>query len=160
MPRHMMTGRCRRVGTALRKMLPRSIRTCFSAMWKRPPISGANEKFKEAELSDLAQVEASADGVRNPEFRRLFGRGPGIDILQSIIGGYNRSSARKEGCQAHRVRVSRITPWALSAYQHIEKITDVTARPDAATCQQGCLRARRRRGCMPTSTGLRSPGSG
>ena len=98
----------------------------------RPPADlGANEQFKAADLSDLAQCEAICEGVDGIiHFGGYSVEGPWNDILQAnIIGGYNLFEA------AYRKGVKRVvfasSNHAVGFYPRHHKIgTDVTPRPD------------------------------
>ncbi len=63
MPRILMTGASGGIGTRLRKLLPPIYPDLLLSDVKAPDHLGVNEKFKPAELSDLAQVEAICEGV-------------------------------------------------------------------------------------------------
>ncbi|MGA7004562.1 MAG: NAD-dependent epimerase/dehydratase family protein, partial [Pseudolabrys sp.] len=91
MPRILMTGASGGIGTALRKLLPPIYPDLLLSDLKAPADLGAREKFKAAELSDLAQVEAICDGVDGIlHFGGFSVEGPWDNILQSnIIGCYN-----------------------------------------------------------------------
>ena len=132
MPRILMTGASGGIGTSLRKLLPPIYPDLLLSDLKPPADLGANEKFKAAELSDLAQVEAICEGVDGIlHFGGYSVEGPWDDILQSnIIGCYNLfEAARKKGVK--RV-VFASSNHAVGFYPRHHRIgTDVTARPDS-----------------------------
>ena len=132
MPRILMTGAAGGIGAALRKLLPPIYPDLLLSDLKAPADLGANEKFKAAELSDLAQVEAICDGVDGIlHFGGYSVEGPWDNILQSnIIGCYNLfEAARKKGVK--RV-VFASSNHAVGFYPRHHRIgTDVTARPDS-----------------------------
>src|SRR5260370_37895261 len=97
-----MRGAAGGIGTGWRKLPPRIYRERRLSTLKAPADLAANEKFKAAELSDLAQVEAICDGVDGIlHFGGYSVEGPWDDILQSnIIGGYKPfEGAGKKGGQ-------------------------------------------------------------
>jgi len=84
----------------LRKLLPPIYPDLLLSDLKAPADLAANEKFKAAELSDLAQVEAICEGVDGIlHFGGYSVEGPWDNILQSnIIGCYNLfEAARRQG---------------------------------------------------------------
>src|SRR3979411_1567915 len=84
MPRILMTGASGGIGTALRKLLAPIYPDLLLSDVRPPCDLGANEKCKETELSDLAQVEAIRDGIDgNLHFGRFSFAGSGDNILQS-----------------------------------------------------------------------------
>src|ERR1700749_5278062 len=91
MPRILMTGASGGSGPSLRKLLPAVYPDLLLSDLKAPANLGAHEKFKAAELSDPAQVEAICEGVDGIlHFGGYSVEGPWDNILQSnIIGGYN-----------------------------------------------------------------------
>src|SRR3974377_439473 len=100
MPRILMTGASGAIGTSLRKLLPPIYPDLVLSDLKSPADLGKTEKFKAAELSDLAQVEAICEGVDGIlHFGGYSVEGPWDDILQSnIIGCYNLfEAARRKG---------------------------------------------------------------
>ncbi len=118
MPRILMTGASGGIGTSLRKLLPPIYPDLLLSDLKAPADLGPKEKFKAADLSDLAQVEAICEGVDGIlHFGGFSVEGPWDAILQSnIIGCYNLfEAARKTGRQAHRVRVIEPRGGLLSA---------------------------------------------
>src|SRR5450759_4290750 len=132
MPRILMTGASGGIGTALRKLLPPIYPDLLLSDLKAPADLGPEEKFRAAELSDLAQVEAICEGVDGiPHFGGFSIEGPWDAILQSnIIGCYNLFEA------ARKKRVKRIvfasSNHAVGFYPRHHRIgTDVTARPDS-----------------------------
>ena len=100
MPRILMTGASGGIGTSLRKLLPPIYPDLLLSDLKAPADLGADEKFRAAELSDPAQVEAICDGVDGIlHFGGYSVEGPWDNILQSnIIGCYNLfEAARRQG---------------------------------------------------------------
>src|SRR5207245_11717406 len=99
---------------------------------KKPADLASSEKFRAAELSDLAQVEAICEGMDGIlHFGGYSVEGPWDDILQSnIIGCYNLfEAARKKG--VNRV-VFASSDHAMRFYPRHHRIgPDVTARPDS-----------------------------
>src|ERR1700761_6212324 len=104
MPRILMTGASGGIGTSLRKLLPPIYPDLLLSDLKAPAGLGSHEKFKAADLADLAQVEAIFDGVDGIlHFGGYSVEGPWDSILQSnIIGCYNLFEA------AHRKGVKRV----------------------------------------------------
>jgi uronate dehydrogenase len=131
MPRILMTGASGGIGSAMRKLLPPIYPDLLLSDIKPPADLGASEKFKVADLSDLAQVEAICEGVDGIlHFGGYSVEGPWNDILQAnIIGGYNLfEAARKKGVK--RV-VFASSNHAVGFYPRHHKIgTHVTPRPD------------------------------
>jgi len=132
MPRILMTGAAGGIGTSLRKLLPPIYPNLVLSDLKAPADLGAHEKFKAADLADLAQVEAICEGVDGIlHFGGYSVEGPWDAILQSnIIGGYNLFEA------ARKKRVKRVvfasSNHAVGFYPRHHRIgTDVTARPDS-----------------------------
>ena len=132
MPRILMTGASGGIGTSLRKLLPPIYPDLLLSDLKAPADLGKNEKFKAADLADLAQVEAICEGVDGIlHFGGYSVEGPWDDILQSnIIGCYNLfEAARKKGVK--RV-VFASSNHAVGFYPRHHRIgTDVTPRPDS-----------------------------
>jgi uronate dehydrogenase len=132
MPRILITGASGEIGTSLRKLLPPIYPDLVLSDLKVPADLGPNEKFKAAELSDPAQVEAICEGVDGIlHFGGYSVEGPWDSILQSnIIGCYNLfEAARKQGVK--RV-VFASSNHAVGFYPRHHRIgTDVTARPDS-----------------------------
>jgi uronate dehydrogenase len=132
MPRILMTGASGGIGTSLRKLLPPIYPDLLLSDLRAPADLGKNEKFKAAELSDLAQVEAICEGVDGIlHFGGFSVEGPWDNILQSnIIGCYNLfEAARKKGVK--RI-VFASSNHAVGFYPRHHRIgTDVTARPDS-----------------------------
>jgi uronate dehydrogenase len=131
MPRILMTGASGGIGTSFRKLLPPIYPDLLLSDLKAPADLGPKEKFKAADLSDLAQVEAICEGVDGIlHFGGYSVEGPWDSILQSnIIGGYNLfEAARKKGVK--RV-VFASSNHAMGFYPRHHRIgTDVTPRPD------------------------------
>jgi uronate dehydrogenase len=132
MPRILMTGASGGIGTSLRKLLPPIYPDLLLSDLKAPADLGKGEKFKAAELSDLAQVEAICEGVDGIlHFGGFSVEGPWDNILQSnIVGCYNLfEAARKKGVK--RI-VFASSNHAVGFYPRHHRIgTDVTARPDS-----------------------------
>ena len=63
MPRTLMTGAAGGIGTSLRKLLPPIYPDLVLSDLKAPADLGSHEKFKAADLADMAQVEAICEGV-------------------------------------------------------------------------------------------------
>ena len=63
MPRILMTGAAGGIGTSLRKLLPPIYPDLVLSDIKKPADLAAGEKFKAADLANLAQVEAICEGV-------------------------------------------------------------------------------------------------
>jgi len=132
MPRILMTGAAGGIGSSLRQLLPPVYPDLLLSDLKTPTDLGPSEKFRAADLSDLAQVEAICEGVDGIlHFGGFSVEGPWDDILQSnIIGCYNLfEAARKKGVK--RV-VFASSNHAVGFYPRHHRIgTDVTARPDS-----------------------------
>ncbi|OAF11308.1 NAD-dependent epimerase/dehydratase family protein [Bradyrhizobium neotropicale] len=131
MPRILMTGASGGIGSSLRKLLPPIYPGLLLSDIKPPKDLSPNEKFKAADLSDLAQCEAICEGVDGIlHFGGYSVEGSWEDILQAnIIGGYNLfEAARKKGVK--RV-IFASSNHAVGFYPRHHKIgTDVTPRPD------------------------------
>src|SRR6185437_5158358 len=100
MPRILMTGAAGGIGSSLRKLLPPIYPDLLLSDLKAPADLKPNEKFKAAELSDPAQVEAICEGVDGIlHFGGQSVEGSWDAVLQSnIIGCYNLfEAARKKG---------------------------------------------------------------
>jgi uronate dehydrogenase len=132
MPRILMTGASGGIGTSLRKLLPPIYPDLLLSDIKQPSDLGGHEKFKAADLADLAQVEAVCEGVDGIlHFGGYSVEGSWDAILQAnIIGGYNLfEAARKQGVK--RV-IFASSNHAVGFYPRHHRIgTDVTARPDS-----------------------------
>ena len=132
MPRILMTGASGGIGTSLRKLLPPIYPDLLLSDLKAPADLGAHEKFKAAELSDPAQVEAICEGVDGIiHFGGFSVEGPWDDILQAnIIGAYNLfEAARKKGVKRVVFASSNHAVGFYPRHHHIG--TDVTVRPDS-----------------------------
>ena len=132
MPRILMTGASGGIGTSLRKLLPPIYPDLLLSDIKPPADLGANEKFRAADLADLAQCEAICDGIDGIlHFGGYSVEGSWDQILQAnIIGGYNLFEA------AYRKGVKRVvfasSNHAVGFYPRHHRIgTDVAARPDS-----------------------------
>src|SRR5215468_3577229 len=132
MPRILMTGAAGGIGTSLRKLLPPIYPDLLLSDLKAPADLASNEKFKPADLADIAQVEAICEGVDGIlHFGGYSVEGPWDPILQSnIIGGYNLFEA------ARRKRVRRIvfasSNHAVGFYPRARRIgIDHHVRPDS-----------------------------
>ncbi len=100
MPRILITGAAGAIGTSLRKLLAPVYPDLLLSDLKAPADLGRDEKFKAADLADLAQVEAICEGVDGIlHFGGYSVEGPWDGILQAnIIGGYNLfEAARRQG---------------------------------------------------------------
>jgi uronate dehydrogenase len=132
MPKILITGAAGEIGTRLRKLLPPIYPDLVVSDIKKPADLGATEKFKAADLADLAQVEAICEGVDGIlHFGGFSVEGPWDNILQSnIIGCYNLfEAARKQGVK--RI-VFASSNHAVGFYPRHHRIgTDVTVRPDS-----------------------------
>ena len=132
MARILMTGASGGIGTRLRKLLPPIYPDLLLSDIKPPADLGPNEKFKAADLADLAQVESICEGVDGIlHFGGYSVEGTWDQILQAnIIGGYNLFEA------AYRKGVKRVvfasSNHAVGFYPRHHRIgTDVTPRPDS-----------------------------
>src|ERR1700675_1268343 len=86
MPRILMTGASGGIGTALRKLLPPIYSDLLLSDLKAPADLGKNEKFKAANLANMAEVEAMCEGVDGIiHFGGYSVEGPWDDILQANI---------------------------------------------------------------------------
>ena len=132
MPRILMTGASGEIGTSLRKLLPPIYPDLLLSDMKAPANLAPTEKFKPAELSDPAQVEAICEGIDGIlHFGGFSVEGPWDNILHSnIIGCYNLfEAARKKGVK--RI-VFASSNHAVGFYPRHHRIgTDVTPRPDS-----------------------------
>src|SRR5437660_12618105 len=132
MPSILMTGASGGIGTALRKLLPPIYPDLLLSDVRPPADLGAREKFKAAELSDLAQVEALCEGVDGIlHFGGYSVEGPWDTILQSnIIGCYNLfEAARRHGVE--RV-VFASSNHAVGFYPRHRRIgVEAATRPDS-----------------------------
>jgi uronate dehydrogenase len=131
MPRILMTGASGGIGTSLRKLLPPIYPDLLLSDIKTPADLTPHEKFKAADLSDLAQVEAICEGVDGIlHFGGYSVEGPWDTILPSnIIGCYNLfEAARRKGVK--RV-VFASSNHAVGFYPRYHRIgSNVTPRPD------------------------------
>jgi uronate dehydrogenase len=132
MSRILLTGASGGVGTRLRQLLPPIYPDLLLSDLKAPADLAKNEKFKAADLADLAQVEAICEGVEGIIHLGGFSvEGPWDTILQSnVIGCYNLfEAARKKGVK--RV-VFASSNHAMGFYPRHTKINaNVTVRPDS-----------------------------
>jgi uronate dehydrogenase len=132
MPRILLTGASGGIGTSLRKLLPAAYPDLLLSDLKPPADLKPNEKFKAAELSDLAQVEAICEGVDGIlHFGGQSVEGSWDAVLQSnIIGCYNLfEAARKKGVKRVVFASSNHAIGFYPRHHHIG--TDVTPRPDS-----------------------------
>src|SRR3954452_25173840 len=132
MPRILMTGAAGGIGTSLRKLLPAVYPDLLLSDINKPADLGGNEKFKAADLADLAQVEAICEGIDGIlHFGGYSVEGSWDQIHQAnIIGGYNLFEA------AYRKGVKRVifasSTHAVGFYPRHHRIGPaVTARPDS-----------------------------
>ena len=116
MPRILMTGAAGGIGTSLRKLLPTVYPDLLLSDLNTPADLGKDEKFKAADLADLAQVEAICEGVDGIlHFGGYSVEGSWDQIHQSnIIGCYNlfeaaRKKASSAWCSRHRTMRSAST---------------------------------------------------
>src|SRR3569623_962199 len=88
-----MTGASGGIGTRLRKLLPPIYPDLLLSDIRPPADLAANEQFKAADLSDMAQCEAICEGVAGIlHFGGYTVEGPWDDILQANIIGATISS--------------------------------------------------------------------
>ena len=131
MRRILLTGAAGEVGTRLRKLLPPIYPDLVLSDLKVPADLGASEKFRIADLSDLAQVEAACEGIDGIlHFGGFSVEGPWDTILQSnIVGGYNLfEAARRKGVK--RI-VFASSNHVTGFYPRRQRIgPSVTSRPD------------------------------
>ena len=131
MKRVLLTGAAGDVGGRLRKLLGPVYPELRLSDLERPADLGANEPFVQADLADLAQVEAAVDGVEGIIHLGGFSvEGPWETILRSnIIGCYNLFEAARRKGVARVVFAS--SNHAVGFYPRHRRIgTDVTVRPD------------------------------
>ncbi|MBC7578207.1 MAG: NAD(P)-dependent oxidoreductase [Tardiphaga sp.] len=132
MPRILMTGASGGIGTRLRQLLPPIYPDLLLSDLTPPANLSSKENFRQADLADLAAVEAICEGVDGIlHFGGFSVEGPWDAILQAnIIGTYNLfEAARKKGVK--RV-VFASSNHAVGFYPRHTKIgPDVTARPDS-----------------------------
>lgn len=127
-----MTGASGGIGTRLRELLPTIYPDLVLSDLTTPANLLPNEIFKQADLADLAAVEAICEGIDGIlHFGGYSVEGPWDTILQAnIIGTYNLfEAARKQGVKRVVFASSNHT---MGFYPRHAKIgTDVTARPDS-----------------------------
>jgi uronate dehydrogenase len=132
MPKILMTGASGGIGTRLRELLPPIYPDLVLSDLTPPQGLKSSENFKQADLADLAAVEAICEGVDGiVHFGGFSVEGPWDTILQAnIIGCYNLfEAARKKGVK--RI-VFASSNHAVGFYPRHTKIgTEVTARPDS-----------------------------
>lgn len=132
MKRVLLTGAAGDVGGRLRKLLGPVYPELRLSDIKTPADLGADERFMQADLADLAQVESAVDGMEGIIHLGGFSvEGPWETILNSnIIGCYNLfEAARRKGVK--RV-VFASSNHAVGFYPRHRRIgTDVTVRPDS-----------------------------
>src|SRR3954454_20792457 len=132
MPRILMTGASGGIGASLRKLLPPIYPDLLLSDLKPPADLGENEKFKAADLANMAEVEAMCEGVDGIiHFGGYSVEGPWDAILQAnIIGCYNLFEAARQAGVKRVVFAS--SNHAVGFYPRKRKIgTDVTVRPDS-----------------------------
>lgn len=131
MPKILMTGASGGIGTRLRTLLPPIYPDLLLSDLTPPQNLSPHEKFQQADLADLAAVEAICEGVDGIlHFGGFSVEGPWDTILQAnIIGCYNLfEAARKQGVKRIIFASSNHT---MGFYPRHKKIgTDVTPRPD------------------------------
>ena len=132
MPRILMTGAAGGIGTSLRKLLPPIYPDLVLSDIKKPADLAAGEKFKAADLANLAQVEAICEGVDGIlHFGGYSVEGTWDQIHQAnIVGCYNLFEA------AYRKGVKRVifasSNHAIGFYPRKKRIgTNLTVRPDS-----------------------------
>ncbi len=155
MPRILMTGASGGIGTSFRKLLPPIYPDLLLSDLKAPADLGPDEKFKAADLADLAAGRGDLRGRRrHSAFRRLFGRRPlGCHPavqhhrrLQSVRGG------AQEGRQARRVCLLEPRDGVLSAPSpHRHRCDGAAGRP--LRRQQGVRRSGWRALCRQARAG-------
>jgi uronate dehydrogenase len=132
MKRVLLTGAAGDVGRRLRRLLGPVYPELRLSDIKVPADLGADERFVQADLADLSQVEAVADGVEGIIHLGGFSvEGPWETILSAnIVGCYNLfEAARRKGVE--RV-VFASSNHAVGFYPRHRRIgTDVTVRPDS-----------------------------
>jgi uronate dehydrogenase len=132
MKRVLLTGAAGDVGGRLRKLLAPVYPELRLSDIRTPADLGANESFVQAELADMAQVEAAVDGVEGIVHLGGFSvEGPWETILNSnIVGCYHLfEAARRKGVK--RV-VFASSNHAVGFYPRHRRIgADVTVRPDS-----------------------------
>ena len=127
-----MTGASGGIGTRLRELLPPIYPDLILSDLVQPSDLKPTETFIQADLADMAAVEAicaSVDGILH--FGGFSVEGPWDTILQAnIIGTYNLfEAARKQGVK--RI-IFASSNHAVGFYPRHAKIgTDVTVRPDS-----------------------------
>jgi uronate dehydrogenase len=132
MPRILMTGAAGGIGTSLRKLLPPIYPDLLLSDLNTPAGLGKGEKFKAADLADLAQVEAICEGVDGIlHFGGYSVEGSWDQIHQAnIVGCYNLFEA------ARRAGVERVvfasSNHAVGFYERNRRIgTHAPVRPDS-----------------------------
>jgi uronate dehydrogenase len=132
MKRVLLTGAAGDVGGRLRRLLGPVYPELRLSDLKTPAGLGAGEPFVQADLADLAQVEAAVDGMEGIVHLGGFSvEGPWETILSAnIVGCYNLfEAARRKGVK--RV-VFASSNHAVGFYPRYHRIgTDVTVRPDS-----------------------------
>ena len=98
----------------MRKLLPPIYPDLLFSDFRPPADLGPSEKFKAADLSDLAQVEAICEGVDGIiHFGGYSVEGAWDNILQAnIIGGYNLFEAARKRASSASCLLPRTMPSA------------------------------------------------
>src|SRR5262245_51431956 len=132
MKRVLLTGAAGDVGGRLRRLLGPVYPELRLSDIKTPADLGSAERFVQADLADLAQVEAAVDGMEGIIHLGGFSvEGPWETILNAnIVGCYNLfEAARRKGVK--RV-VFASSNHAVGFYPRHHRVgTDVTVRPDS-----------------------------
>lgn len=132
MPRILMTGAAGGIGTSLRKLLPPIYPDLVLSDINKPADLAGSEKFKAADLANLAEVEAICEGIDGIlHFGGYSVEGSWDQIHQAnIVGCYNLfEAARKKGVK--RV-VFASSNHAMGFYPRHQPVgTDAVPRPDS-----------------------------
>src|SRR4051794_807609 len=152
MSRILLTGASGGVGTRLRQLLPPIYPDLLLSDLKAPADLAKSEKFKAADLADLAQVEAICEGVEG--IIHLGGVSVGgpwdTNLKTNIIGCNNLSGAR--GRMALRRWVSPPSTPAGGSYPGLSKTAPIGRCGPTAVTASARRSARRSVRSMPTST--------
>ena len=132
MERVLLTGAAGDVGRRLRRLLGPVYPELRVSDIETPVDLGVGERFVQADLADLEQVEAAVDGVEGIVHLGGFSvEGPWETILSAnIVGCYNLfEAARRKGVQRVVFASSNHTVGFYPRHRRIG--TDVTVRPDS-----------------------------